>query len=125
MELTIRAIEEIDLPNYIETTWSGDKFVKEGPAPLLAKYRVELSTPAGTIELFYECRDTPHGHVQIDEYYYDQVYDALMTLVSSMVKKKESLRAYNELNGQITNAVFEKYAGALLQFPITVLVETK
>lgn len=119
MHFYILAIEEVELPNYVETLWSGNqKEVRE--APLLAKYRVDLQTPQRKIELFFELREQPNNGPLIDEYYEDQVYEALMAALSSIENMKERTRTYDQITLKISEALFDKFDGRNIDYPIQV-----
>ena len=120
MELYIQSIEEVQLPNYIETIWSsGESHTRQ--APLLAKYRVDLITEDRTIELFFEVREQPSGYVLIDEYYEDQVYNSLMGLLPETMDSKARSKTYSELEQRITDVVLRIFEGSETDFPIYLL----
>ena len=123
MRVKIEAIEKVDLPNYLETVWSGDKSeTKE--APLLAKYRVDIQYGDKREKLFFEVRKQPNGNPLIDEYYEDQVYEAIHRLISHIDSNKTKTRTYNNLIQLISALVFREWDGERNDYPKFISVNT-
>ncbi len=123
MNFEVTKIEEIDLPNYLETISSGQTSHTRS-APLLAKYRVDLRHRDHLEELVFEVREQPNSYPLIDEYYEDQVYNALNRILSSIPNKKKKLKAHNSLLSEISMAVFNEWEGRGNALPLEFEIDT-
>lgn len=123
MRIEIKAIEEVDLPNYLETISSGNASVTK-EAPLLGKFRVDIQYENKKEELIFEVREQPNGNPLIDEYYEDQVYEAIHRLISHINNDKEKRTTYNNIIELLSPLVFEEWEGKRHVYPISFSVNT-
>jgi len=123
MKIEVTKIEKVNLPNYKETISSGgESYTRE--APLLAKYRVDICHGERSDKLFFEIRAQPHSGPLIDEYYEDQVYEAIHKILECLQDEQEISIAYNNISSQLSQLVFETWEGEEFEFPMVCEINT-
>ncbi|WP_143732491.1 hypothetical protein [Microbulbifer sp. GL-2] len=116
MSIEITSIEEVGLPNYMETIIGTETYERD--SPLLAKLKILVKSEPQIDDLIFEIREQGDGSPSIDEYYEDQVFDEVQKLLSQNLNKKQKGRLSNELIGFFQMEAFKFWLGEKSIFPI-------
>ncbi len=116
MSIEIISIEEVDLPNYMETIIGVETYERE--APLLAKFKVSVRSNPQIEDLFFEIRKQGNGSQSIDEYYEDQVFNEVQKLIPSDLKHKQRTKCSNDILGFLQMETFKFWSGENCIFPV-------
>ena len=116
MRIEITLIEEVDLPNYMETIIGEETYERE--APLLAKFKVSIRCKPQIGDLFFEIRKQGNGTPSIDEYYEDQVFDEVQKLIPNNLKSKQRTKLSNDILSFLQMETFKFWSGEKIMFPV-------
>lgn len=116
MSIEITLIEEVDLPNYMETIIGVDTYERE--APLLAKFKVSVRCKPQIGDLFFEIREQGNGSPSIDEYYEDQVFNEVQKLLPNSLKPKQRTKLSNDILSFLQTETFKFWSGEEIIFPV-------
>jgi len=116
MSIEITSVEEVDLPNYMETIIGVETYERE--APLLAKFKVSVRSVPQIGDLFFEVRRQGNGSPSIDEYYEDQVFDEVQKLIPSDLNSKQRTKCSNDILSFLQMETFKYWSGDNNKFPV-------
>lgn len=118
MKVEITTIEEVDLPNYDETVWSGDKSVTR-MAPLKGTYCVYLDLDGEKEQLFYQILKEPNKMLVLDDYYEgEREYEKWENFMLIVKNDKDLLRQFENFYHLMCDLIIEEWKGTPHSFPV-------